>query len=326
MYITIDTTKPGPLYQQIVDQISRDIALNSLSPGYQLPTVRQLAAESGISPGTIKHAYDMLEQAGLIIKNRGSGTFVASPHGADKKGAKAQAMQAIDDLLIRLKELAFSPRDIRIFLDLKLREWEEQSANITVAAVDCSPEALSAMYQQIADLPHTEVFKFLLEDVLNDPKRFDPGTDLVVTTSTHYEDLIKKMAPDGRPSPLVMAIATSTALELAGLPPDTLVGVISVSRRFAQIMLRACDQYGKLINPPRLAFFDDEERVSQLIQECGRLLLPPNYYLFAPPVVVSLLKSCEQAHRIIHYCYQVERGSLLYLEEQVNRLFRTRNE
>jgi DNA-binding transcriptional regulator YhcF (GntR family) len=325
MQITIDTKKPGPLYQQIVDQIVQNIAMHMLPPGYHLPTVRQLAAENSISPGTIKHAYDILEQNGLIIKNRGSGTFVASPQQTDKGETKAQAMQAIDQLLDYLKKLSFSTKDIRIFLDLKLREWEEQLPNVTVAAVDCSPEALSVMYHQIADLPHTEVFKFLLEDVLEAPKRFEPDTDLVVTTPTHYDDLIGKMLPDCQLSRLVMAIATNTALELAALPADTQLGVVSASQRFARIMLRACEKYGNLAKPVKLAFFGDKDKISQLIQECNRLLLPPNYHLFAAPPEIALLKSCEQTHCPIHYCYQVERGSLLFLEEQVSKLFKTKN-
>jgi DNA-binding transcriptional regulator YhcF (GntR family) len=325
MQIIIDTTKHGPLYQQIVEQIAQDIEINSLPPGYQLPTVRQLAIESGISPGTIKHAYDILEQSGLIVKNRGSGTFVASPQEVDKGGTKVQAMRAIDDLLKLLRELSFSPKDIRIFLDIKLRELEEHIQNVTVAAIDCSPEALSVMYEQIAEMPHTEVFKFLLEDVLEAPRRFEPNTDLVVTTPTHYEDLVAKMPLKYQLSRLVMAIATNTALELASLPQDTRLGILCVSRRFAHIMLRACENYGKFINKVELAFLGESEQVSRLIKTCDRLLLPPNYCLFANSEETALLKSCEQTHRPVHYHYQIERGSLLYLEEQITRLYKIKS-
>ncbi|MDR0569456.1 MAG: GntR family transcriptional regulator [Spirochaetaceae bacterium] len=322
MQIRIDANSSGPIYQQIVNQISRDIALNALGPGYQLPTVRRLAAESGISPGTIKHAYDILERAGLIIKNRGSGTFVALPQESDRKGTKAQAMQAIDETLTRLKELSFSPNEIRIFFELKLREWEDEPPSVTVAAVDCSPEALSVMHRQIADMPRAEAFKFLLEDVLNAPNRFDPGTDVVVTTPTHYDDLIKKMIPGQQPFRLVMAVATGTALELAALPADAEVGVISASQRFAQIMLGACEKYGKLKSPVALAFFGDTARISELMQKCGHILLPPNYQFFATDEETALIAAWEQTNHAIHYGYQVERGSLLFLEEQIAKLFK----
>jgi GntR family transcriptional regulator len=322
--ISAAAAEKTPIYQQIVDQISRDIALGALIPGYQLPTVRELAVTTGISQGTIKHAYDMLEQGGLIKKTRGSGTFVNLSKGpAGGEGTKAQALQAIDSFLDRMRELSFSPRDIRIFLDLKLREREEDTRHVTVSVVDCSPEALSVMYEQVLDLPHTEVYKFLLDDVLEAPRQFDPATDLVVTTPTHYEDLTHKMPPGRQPIRLVMAIATDTALELARIPPETTLGIVCASRRFAQVMLRACDEYCRLDHPLSVAYLGEEDAVAELVKQCNRLLLPPNYLLFASPTEAAVLDACKGSHKPIHYRYEVERGSLLYLEEQINRIYRT---
>ncbi|GHV51177.1 hypothetical protein AGMMS49579_06000 [Spirochaetia bacterium] len=319
--IKVHNGNSSPIYRQIADQITQGITMGNLGPASQLPTVRELAAETGISQGTIKHAYDMLEREGLIKKTRGSGTFVNAPKAAGSESAKAQAMRAIDTLLDRMQELSFSPRETRIFMELKLREREEQIRSVTVAAVDCSPEALSVMSGQILGLPHTEVYKFLLDDVLNTPKRFDPATDLVVTTATHFEDLAGKMLNGHQPTRLVMAIATTTAVELAAIPPDIRLGIICASRRFARIMLRACEEYCKLKHPVATAYFGDGEEVSRLVKECNRLLLPPNHALFASPAEESLIKSGEQGHKPIQYRYQVERGSLLYLEEQINKIY-----
>jgi DNA-binding MarR family transcriptional regulator len=283
--------------------------------------VRELANESGISPGTIKYAYDILEQSGLIRKTRGSGTFVCSAK-VELSSAKAKAMQAIDEMLDKMQELSFSLTDIRIFLDLKLREREEQVQHIMVAAVDCNPEALSVMCGQIAELPHTEVSAYLLDEVLKSPGHFDPAADLVVTTSTHYEDLIGKMMPGSQPCRLVMTTATDTALELAALPPETRLGIITASGRYSQLMLRACEVYGKLANPVRLACFGDRNRIQEAIEACDRLLLPSNYELFASQEEAALIRSWEKSRPPIRYHYQVERGSLLFLEEQIEKIFK----
>ncbi|MDR3139367.1 MAG: GntR family transcriptional regulator [Treponema sp.] len=323
MEITIDTANRIPIYRQIMDRIARDISLGILPPGYRLPTVRVLADKNNISHGTIKHAYDMLEQEGLIKKKRGSGTFVAFPKEVERGTAKVKAMAAIDQLLDEMEGLAFSPKDIRIFLDLKLREREDQIRQVSVAAVDCSPEALSVMYRQIVELPHTEVSKYLLEEVLETPDPFNPLADLVVTTPTHHEDLARKMLNGREPIRLVMAIATGTALELAAIPPDTRLGIVCASRRFAQVMLRACGEYGKLLRPVKAAYFGEGDSLAQMIRECDRFLLPPNYDLFSTPLEALILKSVEESHRPIRYHYQVERGSLLYLEEQINRIYKT---
>ncbi|MDR1301486.1 MAG: GntR family transcriptional regulator [Treponema sp.] len=323
MHIPIDTASKLPIYRQIMNKIANDIALGVLPPGYRLPTVRALAGENSISHGTIKHGYDMLEQEGLVKKIQGSGTFVCASREDEIPGTKAQALQAIDLLLDRMEDLSFSPKDTRIFLDLKLREREESSRYVTVAAVDCSPEALSVMHRQVLTLSHTEVYQFLLEDVLAMPKRFDPAADLVVTTPTHFEELTQKMPPGCLPIRLVMAIATGTALEIAAIPPETRLGIVCVSRRFAKVMLRACEEYGKLLCPATVVYFGDGDSLSRLIQACDQLLLPPNYTLFTTMEESRLLKSCEASHCPIRYRYEVERGSLLYLEEQIERIYKT---
>jgi hypothetical protein len=178
------------------------------------------------------------------------------------------------------------------------------------------------MCGQIAELPHTEVSKYLLDEVLNAPGHFNPAANLVVTTPTHYEDLLGKMLPGSQPFRLAMTIATDTALELAAIPPRTRLGIITASERYSQLMLGACEAYGKLANPVKLAFFGDKNGIQKQIQECDRLLLPSNYESFASQEEAALIQSCEKSHRPIFYHYQLERGSLLFLEEQVEKIFK----
>ena len=78
MHFSIDNASERPVYQQIIDQIKRDIALGRLTNGQKLPTVRQLAGELVINPNTIAKAYRQLEQGGIIVTKPGSGAFVAA--------------------------------------------------------------------------------------------------------------------------------------------------------------------------------------------------------------------------------------------------------
>jgi hypothetical protein len=178
------------------------------------------------------------------------------------------------------------------------------------------------MCGQIAELPHTEVNKYLLDEVLKSPGHFNPAADMVVTTSTHYDALIGKMMPGSQPCRLVMTIAMDTALELAALPPGTRLGIIAASERYSQIMLDACGVYAKRVDPAKPAFFGDKNGLRKQIQGCNRLLLPSNYEIFASREEAAFIKSCEESYRPIFYHYQVERGSLLFLEEQVDRIFK----
>ena len=78
MQLIIDNSSGRAVYQQIIDQVKRDIALGRLIKDEQLPTVRQLAAQLAINPNTIGKAYRQLEQEGIIVTKAGAGAFVAN--------------------------------------------------------------------------------------------------------------------------------------------------------------------------------------------------------------------------------------------------------
>ena len=78
MQFQINHTSNRAAYQQIIDQVKRDIALGRLVKEEKLPTVRQLANQLAINPNTIAKAYRLLEREGIIVTKPGSGAFVAN--------------------------------------------------------------------------------------------------------------------------------------------------------------------------------------------------------------------------------------------------------
>ena len=77
-------------YKALVDNFAADIRDGKLSPGTQLPTHRQLAAEQGIALVTASRVYAELEKMGLISGEAGRGTFVRETsvpmnHGIDQQ-------------------------------------------------------------------------------------------------------------------------------------------------------------------------------------------------------------------------------------------------
>ncbi|MER6160046.1 GntR family transcriptional regulator [Streptomyces sp. NPDC001868] len=77
--VRVDTTSQVPPYEQIRAQLGALIVTGRLAEGERLPTVRQLATDLGLAPGTVARAYRELEAAGLIRTRRGAGTRVAAP-------------------------------------------------------------------------------------------------------------------------------------------------------------------------------------------------------------------------------------------------------
>ena len=92
MQIRIDNASGRAVYQQIIDQIKRDIALGRLIKDEKLPTVRQLAGQLAINPNTIAKAYRQLEQEGIIVTKPGAGAFVASLDSSLSKAVKKRVV------------------------------------------------------------------------------------------------------------------------------------------------------------------------------------------------------------------------------------------
>ena len=112
----INTELDIPIYQQLVDSIRAAIKKGELAAGQKLATVQEVTDALGIARGTIKRAYDELEQLGLIEKVQGRGTFVRyQPENSGSR--KEQAMAAIDTVLNQLEEMGFSAAEINIFLN-----------------------------------------------------------------------------------------------------------------------------------------------------------------------------------------------------------------
>ncbi len=78
MIITVDPRSPTPPFEQLRLAIRRLVATGALPLGTRLPTVRQLAADLALAPGTVGRAFRELE-AEVVIETRGRhGTHVKS--------------------------------------------------------------------------------------------------------------------------------------------------------------------------------------------------------------------------------------------------------
>ena len=71
-----------PLYQQVKDLLRRRIVDGTWRPDEVLPSEGRLAAELGVSQGTVRKALDEMAAQKLVVRRQGRGTFVAA-HSPD---------------------------------------------------------------------------------------------------------------------------------------------------------------------------------------------------------------------------------------------------
>jgi GntR family transcriptional regulator len=76
--VTVDPRSPIPPFEQLRLAIRRLVATGALPLGSRLPTVRQLAADLALAPGTVGRAFRELEAEGVIETRGRHGTHVKS--------------------------------------------------------------------------------------------------------------------------------------------------------------------------------------------------------------------------------------------------------
>ena len=85
--IHLDLRSSQPLYEQIISQYKYRYLQGFLKKGDAIPSVRKLALELDVTPGTVAKAYREMEQSGMIETIRGKGTFMADiPSTARNEG------------------------------------------------------------------------------------------------------------------------------------------------------------------------------------------------------------------------------------------------
>jgi len=117
--IRIDDKSNSLIYQQIVDQIKEAIATGRLRAGDRLPTVRQLADDIDIAPGTVARAYSELESSGIVVTDGARGTSVALPgRRAGPSGRKpVEVRELLRSAVVAAYHLGVPPDELRAALE-----------------------------------------------------------------------------------------------------------------------------------------------------------------------------------------------------------------
>lgn len=114
MLIRLTDSAGQPRYIQLMQQIRHALESGALHDGDQLPSIRALAEDLVISPGTVVKAYTELEREGLIQMQHGAGAFVCLTRRARRLGEQVQAArERVDELIGELREEGLLDDEIR---------------------------------------------------------------------------------------------------------------------------------------------------------------------------------------------------------------------
>jgi GntR family transcriptional regulator len=100
--ILIDEQSKDPIYRQIVEQVRCHVATGVLTPGDELPSLRQLAIDLNVHLNTIALAYRELERQGIIRLRQGSRASIL-PVDRARLAPAPQALVQVREHLERIR-------------------------------------------------------------------------------------------------------------------------------------------------------------------------------------------------------------------------------
>ena len=111
-----DMSSERPIYIQLVERITRQIASGVYSPGDRFPSVRELALEAAVNPNTMQRAMAALEADGLLVTSRTAGRTVTDDTALIETVKKNLAMSEYGNFYRSMRELGYSDDEIVRFV------------------------------------------------------------------------------------------------------------------------------------------------------------------------------------------------------------------
>lgn len=102
----------NPIYLQIAERVNRQVVRGELKAGDKLPSVREMAINTGVNPNTIQRTYSELERLSIVETKRGQGTFITENEEILNRLREELKNKQITSFVGDMKEMGFSQEEI----------------------------------------------------------------------------------------------------------------------------------------------------------------------------------------------------------------------
>lgn len=313
MQLHIDRNVPVPISEQIKGQIAYAIMCGTLRPGDLLPSVRALAESLGVSLMTVAQVYKELSKEDLILTKPGAGTYVADlarVNGRHWHQAALSNLQQIADIYTRhALSLGYPLAEIRKQF-LNCLETYENNGEVPCIGLVGNFARATQMYAQdietmLRDLQVSVVPLVVsdLEENLSDSLMRLRHVGLVVTIPSRLQHVRSILEPHAH---RVVAVAfrprPETQRRVAGIHPQSRIGVVATYPEFLQSLLDEVASYCLTRLPVLSATLQQEDRIRDMLRQIDVLV-----YASGSDKVLEWLPPNVEA---IEYQYQPEPDSV----------------
>jgi DNA-binding transcriptional regulator YhcF (GntR family) len=210
-----------------------------LRPGDRVPSVRQLASQTGINHKTVHRAYTALAQEGVLEVKPGSGTFVTERRTVRGESPPTPGlMGAIDRCRNEAATLGLAPAVLSRFLDICLGDGLR---GMPVGLVECNWEQITMIGQDLRRVLGVQVKPILLDQLEQDAKGACSSVGCAVTTDCHWTHVAEVLEPQGLPT-YTVTLDSRFPLQILEGAADSPLMVVIHDPRFGRVFGQLLDE------------------------------------------------------------------------------------
>ncbi len=267
MKISINKDSSVPVRDQLVEQVSLQIASGLLTPKEKLPSIRALAARLGIHYSTVTAAYNHLADVGLLDIRQGSGVRVASINNRENEpAAKSNLDSMINDFLARASEAGFAAADVMNAVE-KLKERKPVRR---ILAVDRNEDFHRVLLTELKPHFKIPVEACTVQDIMDKPEQMDDS--LILTSLYHLFTFQDKVKDRTRLVPCNIEPASLEMEKIATLRAGSLVLLVSVSETLMNMATKLVAAHRGEEIPVRSVLLSDEKELNYMVNHANLIL------------------------------------------------------
>lgn len=104
--------KNKPIYIQLIEEYMVDIVNSNLLPGEKLKSVREVALEKQVNPNTVQRAFSEMEREGIIVVQRGVGSFLTDDLKKIENLKKIMITKEVNNFLEKMKSYGYTKEEV----------------------------------------------------------------------------------------------------------------------------------------------------------------------------------------------------------------------
>lgn len=232
MDLQINRQSQLPIHVQLQAQLTHMIQAGQLSPGTQLPTVRQLAGYLRINRNTAARVFADLGRAGYLVCQKGRGSFVAQARSGDGPAPPRMSslVRVVDEAMQRATRLGFSATEFATALYTRAQTTPTaEPTKLRALFTECNLPQLRQFSREVEQAVPLRVDGLLIPELERTSRRSSGCLRryaLVITTFWHVHEVQNLLRKANIEVVGLMADASlETLMRLTALPEGTKVGV-----------------------------------------------------------------------------------------------------